>query len=183
MRVPFYKETFVSKLGERSEDGPAEFELSMVFGEDLVRLKSMIFAIMATANTTGDRWTPALQESATGAFRSGPRVFVNGVKNVHNLTAPAAVCRAVGLKVPDRTPDDEEIPIRTGAEFALIAPCIPTLAFEVALEINSLTIKAAIDPRFTERPSGSPSKPAATSGTADAAPSTSSGSATADVQA
>jgi hypothetical protein len=180
-RIPFHREGFTPKTipGNEQSDLPVRFKLDMAAGPDHARLKSILFACLQTGNPNPRDWSENMQESVIAAFRTGAQVFVNTVRSITNLTAPVAMCRLVGIDVPKDAADEDEIPIRTGAEFARIAPYCLSLALEIAFELQQLTVKGSIDTRFSKPSSGSPATPASPSGSAPAAPTTSGGDGTA----
>jgi hypothetical protein len=182
-RIPFHRETFIPKTinGNDAADLPVSFELSMAAGADHARVKSVL---IATAGTAGwidgeNAWSPEMQAAVIEAFRTSPQLFSNCVGAIQNLSAPAVLCRRVGINTPEKAKDEDDIPITNGAQFAKVAPYMVTLGLELACEISRLTQRGAIDPRFTAPSSGSAKTPGTTNGSATAAPSTSDGGVTA----
>jgi hypothetical protein len=181
-RIPFHRDPgFIPQTipDNATSDRPVSFELSMAAGPDQARLKSILFATIGMANPTAASWSAQIQHAVVEAFRMSPELFINTVGRVANLTAPAALCRRVGIEVSDKAGDEDDVPITNGALFAKVAPFMTDLALEVALEIQRLTVKGAIDPRFTKPSSGSPGKSSKRSGSARTAPRPSDGSGTA----
>lgn len=186
-RIPFHQETFTPKTipGNVEADFPVTFELSMAGGPDHARLKSVLWATGGIAgwSDAAKAWSPEMQASVIAAFKDGPQLFANCVGEIHNLRAPAVLCRRVGIKTPTKAKDLDDVPITNGVDFARIVPFMPALGLELAFEIQRLTLHGAVDPRFSEPSSGSDEKSATPNGNAPAAPTTSSDGVTADAQA
>lgn len=145
--VPFNQETYRPKsiLGNQTADKPVEFELSQVGGTDLVRLKTLMFALGGLGLTTD--WTPAMQDSILSAFQNGPGVFVNGIDRIRGLKIPVAMAVKVGLfaSKPDGV---DEFEITRGDQFAKILGFQTVLGLEIAMELAKLSTEGEMDLRF-----------------------------------
>lgn len=163
LHIPYARTTFRPRLkGNAESERPVEFDLAPAEGADLARLKSVLFGGMGLVEH-GD-WSPATQDAVTAALDRGRAAFVHTVLAVRHLTVPAALALRVGLiqEIPDTVSDgearpdqDAPIPIRTGADFALVCGFVVNLSFVVAMEILSLSNTADTDLRFFDSPSGS----------------------------
>lgn len=181
--IPFHRDVFTPKTIHDNEtsDAPTTFELSMAVGADQARLKSILWATGAIAGwlNGSEAWSPEMQASTIECFKTGPQLFINCVAAIANLSAPAALCRRVGISVPEKAKDGDAIPITNGTTFSRVAPYLPNLALEVAFAIQQLTAKGSVDGRFFEQPSGSAETPGNLNGSATSARPTNDGAATA----
>lgn len=130
-RIVFNTETFQSTLA----DG-VELDLQHPSLIDRVRLRGIFIAIGALS--AGWQWTEQTGATAVAALKDSGQLFENCVRKVRGLSAPASVCRTVGVVVKDDAKDDDAIPIETGQQFARVAPYVPELAIEVAFRLIRL---------------------------------------------
>jgi hypothetical protein len=173
-RVPFHQETFRAEV---PGDETLEFDLSAVSAASLVLLKGLV---AGTAHLTFNR-NPSgedITKAASCLKLCGP-AFIEGVDAVRGLAVPDALARRVFLRESDQK-DTDDFTIRTGAQFARIAPYLPAVALQIGFKLITMSGEegAGMKPEYFGLPSGSPATPASQSGTAAPAPDTP--SATAD---
>lgn len=173
-QIPYNDSTFVIPdeviPGNSKAADPVIFHLSPAQGPDQARLKSIIFATLGVSSQSPD-WSKEIQDAVIAAYGRGADVFVRTVDKVEGLTVPGKMAKRAMVIPPDKAdtvPDDANIPIRSGSDFALISGFVITMSFQVACEIARITRGLEdTDPRFFARPSGSPSTE-----TADPTPTT-----------
>lgn len=166
--IPFHRVVYRPRAlpGNLDAATPVEFELSAVGGADLVRLKTLVYALGALG--LAQEWTPELQTNVLEAFRTGPSVFVHGIDRIRHYAAPLALAHKAGIlaSLPEGADPETPYPITTGEQFAKLAGYQVVLALEIALEIARLSDEADIDPRFFGSSTTSPATSAAPNGTA-----------------
>jgi hypothetical protein len=172
-RVPFHQETFTAEV---PGDERVEFDLSAVSSSSLVLLKALMAGMASLAflrDPGGDETKRASEQ-----LKSVGPAFVEGVDAVRGLTVPDALARRVLLRETD-SKETDDVPVKTGAQFARVAPYLPAIALQVGFKLIRLSGEegAGIKPDYFGLCSGSPAKPTSQSGTAEPAPSTPSGTA------
>ena len=156
--IPFNQETYRAQSipGNATAEKPVEFVLSQVGGEDLVKLKGLVFASSVLAHVKS--WQKEMSAGAIDAFQKAPSFFVSGIDEIRNLSVPFALAKKAGI-APDMK-DGESAPdtvaIRAGGQFAAISPFVIVLALEVAMKLAEISQASEIDTRFFGRGSGSP---------------------------
>ena len=167
-QIPFNQTTYrpESIPGNATADKPVEFTLSQVGGQDLIKLKGLVYAtsVLAHAHT----WQKEMSAAAMDAFQQAPTFFVRGIDAITNLSVPLALARKAQIApiVPEGVDAPETVPIKNGTQFAAISPYVLALAFEVAMQIAKLSSDSEIDPRFFGPGSGSPRGATTPSGSA-----------------
>jgi hypothetical protein len=147
--VPFNQETYRPHTipGNQDADRSVEFDLSQVGGADLVRLKTLMFALGGLGLTVN--WTPELQESVAKAMQSGPKVFENGIDAIRNFTIPTKLALKLGLVAPATAPANlPDFPITRGDQFAKVVGFQTVLGLEVAMELARISTEGDVDTRF-----------------------------------
>lgn len=155
--IPFNQTTYrpESIPGNATADKPVEFSLSQVGGQDLIKLKGLVYAtsVLAHAHT----WQKEMSAAAMDAFQQSPTFFIRGIDGIANLTVPLALAKKAQIApiVPDGVDEPESVAIKNGTQFAAISPYVLALAFEIAMQIAKLSSDSEIDPRFFGQGSGS----------------------------
>lgn len=165
--IPFHETTYTPKSipGNETADKPVTFTLSQVGGPDLMRLRGLVYATAGFAHLNG--WNKDVQANVLDAFRESPTFFVRGIDAIANLSVPAALARKVGLSTEGKDGDLlETVPIKNGVQFAAISGHVIPLAFEIAMQIATLSSDAEIDTRFFGLASGSKGSRTTPSGSA-----------------
>lgn len=141
--------TVVKQNNKRSD--PVEFDLSPVDDASMAKLKGFIFASAWMVHGSSANATESQIQNAVSGFRNIAGVFTNGVEAVRNLGVPLALAKKVGLVSPEQSkslPSDYVHPIKTGAEFELVAPYLQALSTSVAFKLSEVSSKSEIDPSF-----------------------------------
>lgn len=166
--IPFNQTTFrpLSIPGNATADKPVELELSQVGGQDLIKLKGLVYATSVLAHAHS--WQKEMSAAAMDAFQQSPTFFVRGIDSISNLSVPLALAKKAQIApiVPEGVEPPETVAIKNGTQFAAVSPYVLALAFEVAMQIAKLSSDSEIDPRFFGQGSGSPSGRTTPSGSA-----------------
>ncbi len=167
-QIPFNQATFrpLSIPGNATADKPVEFTLSQVGGQDLIKLKGLVYATSVLAHANA--WQKEMSAAAMDAFQQAPTFFVRGIDGINNLTVPMALAKKAQIApiVQEGAEPPETVAIKNGTQFAAVSPYVLALAFEVAMQIATLSSDSEIDPRFFGQGSGSPRANVIPSGTA-----------------